>query len=235
MQKLFFGFFVPFFFGVIFSTLVFAQTDTYTVPDSYFRSTGQTPPTSQPTTPVPTTQQVPTTQVTAQPTATPEQPGTSAANDRGFILGIGGASLGYEFINSLFLYGVSGDLGYRFSQKWAVLLFAELMFTSESGQFVVISNLIPQVKFNFYKSWYAVAGSGLFTVSDGFVGDSVGIGFTTEAGVGYDFYFGKNDNWLVSPKLGVNYSYLVDDNVGDLNFKKNYIAPATHVTISYQF
>ena len=199
-------FLIPVFLGFVFTTSVLAQTD------------------------------MPTSQVqTTQLTASSEQPGLSTANDRGFILGIGGASFGYEFLNSLFLYGVSGDLGYRFSPDWAVLLFAEILFTRESGETVVVANLIPQVKFNFDKHWYVVAGSGLLTVTDGIFGDNVGIGVTAEASGGYDFYFGKNKNWLVSPKLGVNYSYLADDNIGNLNFKHNYVAPVAHVTVSYQF
>lgn len=226
MRKMFLGFLFILSVGVFFTARVFSA-DTYTVPDSYYRSIGQTPPGSQPS-------QVPTTSVQTQSAPAPEQTNTGSANDRGFILGIGGASVGYEFLNSLFLYGISSDLGYRFSQKWSVSLFAELLFTSESGEFVVVSNLIPQVKYNFYNNWFAVAGAGLLTASDGFFGDS-GIGFATEASAGYDFHFGKNDNWVVSPKLGVNYSYLAADNISNLNFKKNYIAPMAHVTIAYQF
>lgn len=228
-------FIIPLCFGIVFNTVVLAQTDTYTIPDSYYRSIGQTPPTSQSSTQAPTTQQAPTTPVQTQPTEKPEQPSSRVDNDSGFILGIGGPSLGYEFLNTLFLYGVNGDLGYRFSQKWALLLFTELFLTRESGETVVVANLIPQAKFNFHQHWYVQAGSGILTVTDGIFGDNVGIGVTVEATGGYDFYFGKNSNWLVSPKLGVNYSYLADDNIGNLNFKKNYIAPVAHVTVSYQF
>ncbi|MBI1909573.1 MAG: hypothetical protein HYS22_05335 [Deltaproteobacteria bacterium] len=151
----------------------------------------------------------------------------------GFYIGLGGA-LGYE-ANAIQRVGGGGigQLGYRFSDQFALHLESGGYFTSRAGVNYTFIPVTPTLLYFIVDGLYAYSGFGyeMMRVTSGASFGAVGMpgttyysGFTVDSGIGYEFWMGEQ--FTLAPQFGLNYAHIAD---GDL------YTPLFRATVQYHF
>jgi hypothetical protein len=157
----------------------------------------------------------------------------SSGDRSGFFTGLG-PQVGFEMNDIRALtYGAATQTGFRFNERYTVLVELDMIFTSKDGSNFLLIPFTPTFKWNFHKGFFASAGVGyvFFRASTSirlgglsFSGSANRHGFGGLAAGGYDFLFG--DRFSLSPQVGMDYTRVAGGNI---------LLPNMRVVAKYHF